>query len=90
MESVPDFLREFRASDAEVLVELLNNPNVSRYPSSRVPYPYTANDASWWIEEGSRQGFIRAITDGGQLAGCVGVEFGLIVFGVYGKEPVVA
>ena len=69
-------LREFEPSDLDTLVELLGNENVSKYLSSRMPYPYTHQDAQWWITTGSKQGYIRAITEGSELLGCIGVETG--------------
>jgi len=69
-------LREFNSSDSEALLKLLNNPAVSKYLSSRIPYPYTQVDADWWIAVGSKQGFVRAIVDDEKLLGCIGVESG--------------
>jgi len=40
-------LREFLPEDASALVELLNNHNVTRYLSSRMPTPYSEDDANW-------------------------------------------
>jgi [ribosomal protein S5]-alanine N-acetyltransferase len=42
-------LREFKQDDASALVALANNENVSRYMTTAFPYPYTAEDAEWWI-----------------------------------------
>ena len=47
-------LRDYREDDADRLVELANNEEVSRYMIDTFPYPYTAQDARWWIEEGCR------------------------------------
>ena len=69
-------LRPFKAQDEQLLVEYLNDPQVTHYLSSRIPFPYKAEDAQWWINKGSRNGFIRAITVNGKLAGCVGAEVG--------------
>ena len=69
-------LREFEVGDSEALVDLLGNPNVSRFLSSRIPYPYTDQDAAWWISTGSSHGYIRAIVDNDLLLGCIGVETG--------------
>jgi len=69
-------LRPFIAADAAPLVQLLNNPNVTRYLSSRLPTPYTAEDAQWWIDSGSQVGLIRAITVEQVLIGCIGAEPG--------------
>lgn len=70
-------LREFLPEDASALVELLNNHNVTRYLSSRMPTPYSEDDANWWISTGSKVGIVRAITLNDELIGCVGAEPGL-------------
>ena len=42
-----------------------------------MPYPYTIDDAKWWVEIGSReQGLNYAIDLGGKCVGVVGVQFG--------------
>jgi RimJ/RimL family protein N-acetyltransferase len=69
-------LRAFVASDCASLVSLLNNENVTRYLSTRMPCPYTESDANWWIASGSKNGLIRAVTVGENLIGCVGAEPG--------------
>ena len=69
-------LREFSPKDASALVELLNNHRVTRYLSSRLPFPYSDEDADWWISTGSKNDIIRAITVEEQLVGCVGSEMG--------------
>jgi RimJ/RimL family protein N-acetyltransferase len=69
-------LREFLPEDLESLVALLNNVNVTRYLSTRLPFPYSESDATWWISDGSKQGIIRAITVDEALVGCVGAEAG--------------
>jgi RimJ/RimL family protein N-acetyltransferase len=69
-------LREFSPEDASALVTLLNNRRVTRYLSSRIPVPYSDEDADWWISTGSKNGIIRAIVVEDQLVGCVGAEAG--------------
>lgn len=69
-------LRPFKKSDVTPLVSILNDAEVTRYLSSKIPSPYTPDDAIWWIEEGSQQGVIRAIEYEGQLVGCIGVNRG--------------
>jgi RimJ/RimL family protein N-acetyltransferase len=69
-------LREFLSDDLKPLVTLLNNHNVTRYLSSRIPVPYSERDADWWISIGSKSGIVRAITLDGTLIGCVGAEPG--------------
>lgn len=67
-------LRQFKDSDKIKLIEILNDPRVSEYLSSKIPNPYTEADADWWIKEGSRIGFIRAISIEDELVGCIGVS----------------
>ena len=69
-------LRDFYPTDLNSLVTLLNNENVTRYLSSRIPFPYSESDAEWWISTGSKEGFVRAISVGEDLIGCVGAEPG--------------
>ncbi|GAC06050.1 GNAT family N-acetyltransferase [Paraglaciecola chathamensis] len=70
--SLQTFTTEHKAS----LIHNLNTPNVTRYLSSRIPSPYTEDDATWWIEHGSKNGIIRAIEADGEFVGCVGAEPG--------------
>lgn len=69
-------LREFNHLDVPTLVALLNDSEMSQYLSSRIPFPYTAEDALWWVSTGCKQGYIRAIINNQQLIGCVGIEMG--------------
>ena len=70
-------LRDFNDSDTESIAIYANNLNVSRYMTSRMPYPYTKDDAIWWVEIGSKeQGLNYAIDFEGKCIGVVGVRFG--------------
>jgi ribosomal-protein-alanine N-acetyltransferase len=70
-------LRDFFDNDIESIAIYANNINVSRYMASRMPYPYTKDDAVWWVETGSKeQGLNYAIDLGGICIGVVGVRFG--------------
>ncbi len=69
-------LREFKKSDRNRIVTILNCPEVTEFLSSRIPSPYTVNDADWWLETGCKQGLIRAIEINGEFAGCIGAEPG--------------
>jgi RimJ/RimL family protein N-acetyltransferase len=70
-------LRDFVDSDIGSIAIYANNINVSRYMASRMPYPYTKDDARWWVETGSKeQGLYYAIDLGGECIGVVGVRFG--------------
>ena len=70
-------LRELVDSDVDSIAICANNFNVSRYMASRMPYPYTRDDAIWWVEFGSKEhGLNYAIDIGGKCIGVVGVRFG--------------
>lgn len=68
-------LREYADSDLERLVQLANNENVSRYLVYTFPYPYTRNDAEWWISTGSKQNgtIARVVEYQGLFVGSVGI-----------------
>jgi len=45
--------------------------------TSRMPYPYTEDDAKWWVKTGSKEsGLNKAIDLAGECIGAVGVRFG--------------
>ena len=69
-------LREFKAQDAPFIINTLNDEQVTRYLSSKIPFPYTQADANWWISQGSKNGIIKAIVVNGQFAGCIGITPG--------------
>lgn len=69
-------LRDFNEGDTEPLLSILNNQEVIKYLSSKIPAPYTLEDAKWWISTGSRMGIVKAIDLNGSLIGCIGVEKG--------------
>jgi RimJ/RimL family protein N-acetyltransferase len=68
-------LREYADSDLDRLVHLANNENVSRYLVYTFPYPYTRDDAQWWIATGSKQNGVitRVIEHQGLFIGSVGI-----------------
>lgn len=68
-------LREYTDADRERLVSLANNQNVSRYLMYTFPYPYTLEDAEWWIGTGSKQNDViaRVIEYQGLFVGGVGI-----------------
>ena len=69
-------LREFKAQDAPFIISTLNDEQVTRYLSSKIPFPYTQADANWWINQGSKNGIIKAIEVNGVFAGCIGITPG--------------
>ena len=68
-------LRDYTPSDATRLVSLANNQNVSRYLVDTFPYPYTQQDAEWWIATGStaNQAITKVVQLDGEFIGSVGV-----------------
>ncbi|WP_185234815.1 GNAT family N-acetyltransferase [Teredinibacter franksiae] len=67
-------LRELVEDDKDQLIHHLNNENVVRFLSSRIPSPYTEVDAHWWINEGSKAEIVRSITFSGNFVGIIGVR----------------
>jgi RimJ/RimL family protein N-acetyltransferase len=69
-------LRDFTKNDIDSLVAILNNELVTQFLSTKIPSPYTPEDAKWWVNEGSKGDLIKAISFNGQFAGCIGVNPG--------------
>jgi RimJ/RimL family protein N-acetyltransferase len=71
-------LRDYSETDLDRLVQLANNINVSRYLVYTFPYPYTQEDAVWWLQTGCRQhGAINKVIDyQGEFAGAIGITPG--------------
>lgn len=69
-------LRNFNEFDSASLVQVLNESEVVKYLSSKIPTPYTLQDAKWWITTGSKMGIVKAIECNGKLVGCIGAERG--------------
>ncbi|WP_166419864.1 GNAT family protein [Pseudoalteromonas sp. Z1A8] len=73
-------LRDFQPHDAPHIIETLNDEQVTRYLSSKIPFPYTQADADWWINQGSKNDVIdatvKAIVVNEQFAGCIGITPG--------------
>ena len=78
-------LRDFQQQDTEQLISILNDTSVTQFLSSKIPSPYTASDANWWITEGSKSELIKAITLDDQLIGCVSVLPGEFEFNRSGE-----
>lgn len=68
-------LRDYKKSDADRLVFLANNPNVSRYLVDTFPYPYTQADAEWWIATGAKanHAVTKVIQYNSEFVGSVGI-----------------
>lgn len=45
-------LRPFELSDIHDLVAAANHPDINAYLRDHFPYPYTMQDAYWWLTEG--------------------------------------
>ena len=69
-------LRDYQEADIDAIHQLLNNYQVSRFLSSRIPFPYTRDDAVWWVETGSKSEITRVIEYNQKLAGIIGVARG--------------
>jgi [ribosomal protein S5]-alanine N-acetyltransferase len=69
-------LRDYKTSDAERLVLLADNYNVSRYLVDTFPYPCTQQDADWWIETGSKANneVTKVIEAQGEFVGSIGLS----------------
>jgi RimJ/RimL family protein N-acetyltransferase len=69
-------IRDFNEGDTEQLLSILNDHEVVKFLSSKIPTPYTPEDAKWWISTGSKMGIVKAIDFDGSLVGCIGAEKG--------------
>lgn len=70
-------LRPFRLSDIHDLVAAANHPEINRYLRDYFPYPYTIQDAYWWLTEGVKSASRHAaITVDDSCIGGVSVVFG--------------
>lgn len=70
-------LRKWQSSDKYDLAEALNNKKVQDNLRDGLPYPYTADDADWYINEmlkaNPNETFAFAITLDGKVIGSVAV-----------------
>jgi RimJ/RimL family protein N-acetyltransferase len=69
-------LRDFGKNDIESLVLYLNNKNVTKYLTSRIPQPYSIDDAKWWVITGSKEGITKAVEVNGKFVGSIGATAG--------------
>lgn len=63
--------RAFTPQDQDLLVAYLNDDRLTHFLSARIPQPYTPDSAAWWIETGSKEGFVFAIVYQGTLVGSI-------------------
>jgi ribosomal-protein-alanine N-acetyltransferase len=54
----------------------LNEADVTKYISARLPQPYTKEAAAWWVSTGSKMGIVKAITNNGVLMGSISAIVG--------------
>jgi ribosomal-protein-alanine N-acetyltransferase len=71
-------LRPWRLDDVEALLEIANDPDVTRFMNHRFPSPYTRADADAWIRIQLAEPEVRnwAIEVDGALAGGIGLTAG--------------
>lgn len=72
----PVILRDIVISDISAIASKLNNPNVSRFLTSRIPFPYSTVDAAWWVTVACKEGKSRVIEVSDELVGVVGITPG--------------
>ena len=67
-------LRRWTINDIKELSNLMNNADRS-YLSNGLPYPYTEDNAQWWInminDKDEKNGIYRAIIVDGNIVGMV-------------------
>ncbi|TAK53688.1 MAG: N-acetyltransferase [Bacteroidetes bacterium] len=70
-------LREWREGDEESLVQNANNKKIWDNVRDLFPYPYTRENAEWWIKEGCKKegAFSLAIEVHGNAVGGIGFVF---------------
>ena len=69
-------LRPFRKGDEKSLVKNINDKEIA-HNTTTIPYPYTMNDARWWINRTLKKESTSlrfAIDIDGDVVGCVGLE----------------
>ena len=70
-------LRKWTVDDGQKLQKICNEVE-RRYLSNRLPFPYTRDDAGWWLnmveEHEGNDGVFRAIEAGGECVGNISVE----------------
>lgn len=70
-------LRQWTKDDIKELANLMNNADRS-YLSNGLPYPYTDENARWWInmvaDKEEKDGLYRAVIVDGKIVGMVSLE----------------
>ena len=65
--------RKYEVNDKDVLIKLLNDKEMSQW-TERIPYPYLEKHADWWIEKGSKEKYVFAITKEKRLIGTINIS----------------
>ena len=70
-------LKEWGTNDKSILAKLCNEID-RKYLSNRIPYPYTEENAIWWLnmvkKQEGKEGIFRAIIVDGKYVGSISVE----------------
>ena len=70
-------LKPWTLEDKKDLAQLCHNAD-RRFLSDRLPYPYTEDNAQWWIgmaeKQEGKEGIFRAILADGKIVGNISVE----------------
>lgn len=70
-------LEKWSVNNKIELMNICNNVD-RKYVTNRLPYPYTEEDADWWVnmtqEQDGREGIFRAIIADGEYVGNISVE----------------
>ena len=70
-------LKPWTLEDKKDLAQLCHNAD-RRFLSDRLPYPYTEDNAQWWIgmaeKQEGKEGIFRAILADGKVVGNISVE----------------
>lgn len=73
-------IRTWRPADAAALAEQANDPRIAENLRNSFPYPYTEEDAAFFINLARRthsdRGWVRCIEVDGQVAGGITLTFG--------------
>lgn len=69
-------IRQINTTDKARLIELIGNPEVSKFMSDRVPYPYTAQHADTFFEvvKNTPNDLFFAVTLNGEFIGGAGLH----------------
>lgn len=70
-------LEKWKKEDADDLMRICNETNRT-YLSNRLPYPYTEENAGWWLnmvsENEGKRGIFRSVRVDGEIVGNITVE----------------